>query len=166
MLKAILILPFNVLITIPLIILCFCGFDIISWQKPLLFFLMLVFLVFGLFLMIWTIKLFAEVKKGSLAPWDPINTLITSGPYAYVRNPMLLGVFLVLLAEVIFFQSIPLLLYFLIFICINAFYFPLSEEKGLLKRYGQAYQEYKDNVPRFIPRLTPYKKNIDLSHNC
>ena len=158
MCKAILILPFNVLITIPLIILYFCGFNTLSWQKPLWLFLMLVSLAFGLFLMAWTIKLFACVKKGSLAPWDPINKLITSGPYAYVRNPMLLGVFLVLLAEAIFFQSIPLFLYLLIFICINAFYFPLSEEKGLLKRYGQAYQEYKNNVPRFIPRLTPYKK--------
>lgn len=159
MCKAILILPFNVLITIPLIILYFCGFDIISWQSPLLLLLVLVSLAFGLFLMAWTIKLFADVKKGSLAPWNPINKLIITGPYAYVRNPMLLGVFWVLWAEAIFFQSIALFIYLLIFISINALYFPLSEEKGLLRRYGQAYQEYKNNVPRFIPRLTPYKKN-------
>lgn len=159
MCKAILILPFNVLITIPLIILYFCGFDIISWQSPLLLLLMLVSLAFGLFLMVWTMKMFADVGQGSPAPWDPINKLIITGPYAYVRNPMLLGVFLVLLAEAIFFQSMALFVYLLIFIGINAVYFPLSEEKGLLKRYGQAYQEYKNNVPRFIPRLTPYKKN-------
>ena len=159
MLNAILILPFNVLITIPLIILYFCGFNIISWQNPFLLLLMVASLAFGLFLMVWTIKLFVEVKKGSLAPWNPINKLITSGPYAYVRNPMLLGVFFVLLAEAIFFQSLALLTYLVIFIGINAVYFPLSEEKGLLKRYGKAYADYKDSVPRFIPRLTPYKKN-------
>ena len=159
MCKAILILPFNVLITIPLIILYFCGFDIISWQSPLLLLLMLVSLAFGLFLMVWTMKMFADVGQGSPAPWDPINKLIITGPYAYVRNPMLLGVFLILLAEAIFFQSMALFVYLLIFISINALYFPLSEEKGLLRRYGQAYQEYKNNVPRFIPRLTPYKKN-------
>lgn len=35
---------------------------------------------------------------------------------------------------------------------------PLSEEKGLLKRFGKEYETYKNNVPRFIPRLSPYKK--------
>ena len=157
-LKAILILPVNVLLTIPAIILFFCGFEFVSFRLSITVFLMLVIFALGLFLMIWTMRMFAAVGKGSLAPWNPINKLIISGPYAYVRNPMLLGVFLFLLGEVILFQSKALLIYWLIFICINAVYFPLSEEKGLLKRYGKEYEEYKNNVPRFIPRLTPYRK--------
>lgn len=159
MLKAILILPFNVLVTFPLFILYFWAFDVISWQDPLLVLLVFFSSFLGLSLVVWTMKMFADVGQGSPAPWDPINKLIITGPYAYVRNPMLLGVFLILLAEAIFFQSMALFVYLLIFIGVNAVYFPLSEEKGLLKRYGQAYQEYKNNVPRFIPRLTPYKKN-------
>lgn len=158
MLKAILILPFNVLVTIPAVILYFCQFDIISPAFSLEFILMLFLLALGFFLVIWTMRLFAAVGKGTPAPWDPIDKLIVTGPYAYVRNPMLCGVFCILFAEALFFQSQSLLFYTLIFIAINAVYFPLSEEKGLFKRYGEDYAEYKRNVPRFLPRLTPYRK--------
>lgn len=158
MLKAILILPFNVLVTIPAVILYFCQFKIISLAFSLEFILMLFLLALGFFLVIWTMRLFAAVGKGSPAPWDPIDKLIVTGPYAYVRNPMLSGVFCILFAEALFFQSQALLIYTLIFIAINAMYFPLSEEKGLLKRYGEDYAEYKRNVPRFLPRLIPYRK--------
>lgn len=158
MLKAILILPFNVLVTIPAVILYFCQFEIISPALSFKFILMLFLLVLGFFLVIWTMRLFAAVGKGSPAPWNPIDKLIVTGPYAYVRNPMLFGVFCILFAEALFFQSQALWIYTLIFIAINAVYFPLSEEKGLLKRYGEDYAEYKRNVPRFLPRLTPYYK--------
>ena len=158
MLKAILILPFNVLVTIPAVILYFCRFEIISPAFSLEFILMLFLLALGFFLLVWTIRLFYATGKGSLAPWNPIEKLIITGPYAYVRNPMLCGVFCILFAETLLFQSKALLIYALIFIAINAIYFPLSEEKGLLKRYGADYAEYKRNVPRFLPRLTPYRK--------
>lgn len=158
MLQAILILPFNVLVTIPAVILYFCRFDIISPEFSFKFILMLFLLALGFFLLVWTIRLFATVGKGTPAPWDPIDKLIVTGPYAYVRNPMLSGVFCILFAETLLFQSKALLIYALIFIAINAIYFPLSEEKGLLKRYGEDYAEYKRNVPRFLPRLTPYRK--------
>lgn len=156
MLKAILILPFNVLITIPLFILYFNGFEIIGTKNIFLLFLTPMLFISGLTLMFWTMKLFAQVGKGSPAPWDPINKLITNGPYAYVRNPMLLGVFLFLGGECLLFQSLPLTYYLLTFIGINLIYFPLIEEKGLHKRYGSEYLEYQRNVPRFFPRLTPY----------
>ena len=85
------------------------------------------------------------------------NKLITIEPYAYVRNPMLLGVFLFLGGECLMFQSWALFYYLLFFIGVNLVYFPLSEEKGLYKRYGNEYLEYKRNVPSFLPRLTPYQ---------
>ncbi len=157
MLKAIMILPFNVLVSIPVLILYFNDFKMIETQNFYALLLTFILLTSGLTLIIWTIKLFAQTGKGSLAPWNPINKLITTGPYAYVRNPMLLGVFLCLGAESILFQSWPLFYYLLIFIGINMLYFPLSEEKGLYKKYGEEYLEYKRNVPRFIPRLHPYK---------
>lgn len=158
MLRAILILPFNVLITLPIIILCFCGGSLIAPKLSVTLVLMLLFFMSGLALMIKTISLFVHIGKGSLAPWNPTQKLVVVGPYAYVRNPMLLGVFLVLAGEALLFQSWALLIYLLVFIVINAVYFPLSEEKGLLKRFGEDYADYKRNVPRFIPRLTPYKK--------
>lgn len=165
MLKAIMILPFNVLISIPALILYFNDFKIIKLQNIYALLVMLILFTGGLTLMIWTIKLFSKTGTGSLAPWNPINKLITTGPYAYVRNPMLLGVFLCLGAESILFQSLPLFYYLLIFIGINMLYFPLSEEKGLYKKYGEEYLEYKRNVPRFIPRLPPYKSTAPKNKN-
>ncbi len=38
----------------------------------------------------------------------------------------------------------------------NAIYFPLVEETGLERRFGDDYRRYKANVPRWIPRLTPW----------
>ncbi len=157
MLKAILVLPFNVLITIPFIILYFCGFELLEAKAGIVFGAMIILFLSGLGLMSWTIFLFAHIGKGSLAPWNPTQKLITTGPYAYVRNPMLTGVFLVLLGEALLFQSMALFWYLVIFMVINAVYFPLSEEKGLVKRFGAEYEVYKRNVPRFIPRLRPWK---------
>ena len=39
----------------------------------------------------------------------------------------------------------------------NMFYMPLSEEPDLEQRLGQAYRLYKQHVPRWIPRLTPWE---------
>ena len=157
MLKAILVLPFNVLITIPFIILYFCGFELLEAKAGIVFGAMIILFLSGLGLMSWTIFLFAHIGKGSLAPWNPTQKLITTGPYAYVRNPMLTGIFLVLLGEALLFQSMVLFWYLVIFMVINAVYLPLSEEKGLVKRFGAEYEVYKRNVPRFIPRLRPWK---------
>jgi protein-S-isoprenylcysteine O-methyltransferase Ste14 len=43
------------------------------------------------------------------------------------------------------------------FFIINTTYFMIAEEPALLKRFGQPYQAYKNSVPRWLPRLTPYK---------
>ena len=39
-------------------------------------------------------------------------------------------------------------------------YIPLVEEPGLLKRFGEEYLTYKRNVPRWIPRLTPWESGL------
>ena len=158
MLKAVFLLPFNVLVIIPLFILYFGGFELMPAKNLCLWFLALLLFAGGLTLMIWTMRLFAQTGSGSLAPWNPIKKLIISGPYAYVRNPMISGVFLFLSGECLLFQSLPLFCYLLIFIIINLIYIPLMEEKGLQKRYGRRYLEYKKCTPRFLPKLIPSLK--------
>lgn len=111
----------------------------------------------GVVLAIRTTSLFARVGKGTAAPWDPPRRLVIRGPYRYVRNPMITGLFLMLLAEVLFFWSWPLLIWMIFVAVANAIYMPLFEEKGLERRFGDDYLAYKHNVPRWIPRLTPWK---------
>ncbi|MHB9108658.1 MAG: methyltransferase family protein [Armatimonadota bacterium] len=111
----------------------------------------------GLGLMVWTVRLFATVGKGTPAPWEPPKRLVVRGPYRYARNPMISGGQLILIAETLLFRSVPLAILSAFFFLVNALYFPLVEEKGLEARFGRAYRTYKAHVPRWIPRLRPWE---------
>ena len=100
---------------------------------------------------------FGNEGRGTLAPWDPPKQLVVRGPYAYVRNPMISGVILLLLAEALFLRSLPHLQWAGIFALINAVYIPLLEEPVLRTRFGKEYRDYSENVPRLIPRLRPWR---------
>ncbi|MEZ4888370.1 MAG: isoprenylcysteine carboxylmethyltransferase family protein [Chitinophagales bacterium] len=159
---SILALPFNVLITIPTLILYFSqdfnwglGF---KGNQAYFFYLLAILLIFiGLYLMLSTIRLFANVGKGTLAPWNPTQKLVVKGVYKRVRNPMITGVLLILLGETIFFGSTYLLLWFLLFFFVKHIYFLLSEEPELQKRFGTSYERYRQNVPRWLPRLQQWQ---------
>jgi protein-S-isoprenylcysteine O-methyltransferase Ste14 len=118
------------------------------------------FIAVGAILLVTCITLFAKIGKGTLAPWDPTQNLVVSGVYAHTRNPMISGVGFILLGESVVFGSGVNLAWFLCFILGNTVYFILSEEPGLEKRFGEDYVEYKKNVPRWIPRIKPWRKQV------
>ena len=111
----------------------------------------------GLALIVQTVALFATVGKGTLAPWDPTERLVVRGPYRRVRNPMISGVLCVLLGEALLFGSPAVLAWFAIVFAVNAIYFPLVEEPGLRRRFGADYETYRAAVPRWLPRLRPWR---------
>jgi protein-S-isoprenylcysteine O-methyltransferase Ste14 len=113
----------------------------------------------GLYLLVMTILLFRNIGKGTLAPWSPPQKLVVVGPYRYVRNPMIAGVLIVVLGEAIIFGSVAIFILFVLFFIINHFYFIRSEEPGLVKRFGDDYIRYTKNVPRWLPRLSPWKND-------
>jgi protein-S-isoprenylcysteine O-methyltransferase Ste14 len=113
--------------------------------------------IIGLVLSAWAGRLFMTFGQGTPAPWDPPKRMVIQGPYRHVRNPMITGALLMLLAEAILFQSLPIATWMTVFFIGNAIYFPLIEEKGLEKRFGDEYRNYKANVPRWIPRLRAWK---------
>jgi protein-S-isoprenylcysteine O-methyltransferase Ste14 len=110
----------------------------------------------GLVLFLSSLRRFAGDGKGTLAPWDPPRQLVVTGPYRFVRNPMISGVLFVLFGEALILLSRPQLTWALIFLLINAAYIPLLEEPQLRARFGAAYDEYCDHVPRLVPRLRPW----------
>jgi protein-S-isoprenylcysteine O-methyltransferase Ste14 len=110
-------------------------------------------LAIGLFLMAWSILHFVRVK-GTPVPFNPPPKLVTSGPYAHVRNPMLTGVFVLLFGLGVLLRSISLVSIFTpLFILLNVWELKAVEERELEKRLGRDYVEYKKRVPMFIPRL-------------
>lgn len=165
LLKTIIVLPGAALIFVPAIILAIADHTGFSHQvaRPdrFLFWLALLPAGAGLALAVWTVMLFTNFGRGTPAPWDPPQKLVIRGPYRYVRNPMITGALLMLLAEAMLFQSWPLALWMVVFFIGNAVYFPLVEEKGLEKRFGEAYRLYKAHVPRWIPQRRPWKPQED-----
>lgn len=159
--KSILALPFMVLVVIPFVIyrstteLVFI--EKIDSYKTLLIIIGVLFLIVGLYLFIQSIILFIKIGKGTLAPWNPTQKLVVKGLYEYVRNPMILGVLCILFAESSLLQSFNIFIWFVFFFITSNFYFQLSEEPGLVKRFGREYETYKNNVSRWIPRKTPWQ---------
>jgi len=120
----------------------------------------------GLRLVVETIALFARRGRGTLAPWDPTTRLVAEGPYRRVRNPMISGVFTVLLGEAIVIGTPAMFIWCGAFALVNAIYMPLMEEPGLASRFGEDYLTYKRNVPRWIPRRTPWLPLLALAALC
>ena len=161
-LKVVLILPGNVLITIPFLIFLFTrnsySYDLVGFDN-FLFFVAMFFLALGLFMTIWSVRTFyTKGGEGTPGPWRPVSYLIISGPYCYVRNPMILGVVNLLLFESVLFSSISLLLWAIVFFVGNIIYFKTFEERELINRFGMDYENYKNEVPMLFPKFTPYYK--------
>lgn len=150
--KAIIILPFNVIVTIPCLILYFSGF---RYTVPNIYQIILgiILLFCGLYLAIWTMILFYKIGKGTLAPWAPTKHLVIEGPFKIVRNPMITGVLTILTSEALILNSSNLLYWMILFFIINCIYFKVFEEKQLEKNFGEEYLEYKKNVPMWIPKF-------------
>ena len=161
-LKVVVILPVNVLITIPLLIFFFTrksySYELVN-PSSILFYISMFILTLGIFLTIWSVRTFYNKGgEGTPAPWNPVPNLIISGPYRYIRNPMILGVVILLLFESFFFSSVPLFLWTIVFFLANIFYFKIFEEKHLIKRFGTEYENYKNEFPMLFPKFTPYYK--------
>lgn len=107
----------------------------------------------GFFIVIWTLSQFFK-NRGTPVPITPPRKLITTGLYSVVRNPMALGLFLILeglgflsgsIFLIVIFAPLPVFLY--------ALFIKAVEEKELELRFGDDYREYKRRVPMFIPGL-------------
>jgi protein-S-isoprenylcysteine O-methyltransferase Ste14 len=121
------------------------------FPRPLSIIFALPIFSFALFLIGWSVLNFLRVK-GTPVPFNPPPQLVTTGPYAYVRNPMLTGVFALLFGFGVFFRSISLLVVFTpLFIFINVWELKTIEEPELLKRLGEDYIEYRKRTPMFFP---------------
>jgi protein-S-isoprenylcysteine O-methyltransferase Ste14 len=109
--------------------------------------------LFMIFMISWSMITFLR-KKGTPVPFNPPPKLVLNGPYTYMRNPMLTGLFITLFGCGIYFNSISLTFIFTpFFIICNLIEIKYIEEPELEKRLGKEYLEYKKKVPRFIPKF-------------
>lgn len=89
------------------------------------------------------------------------HTLLQSGPYAVVRNPMYLGILLIGLGVVLFLFKWWVACIFLFVFIIRYIPLTLKEEKELLSAFPGTYRDYYKKVPRILPSpFTVLKMNI------
>jgi len=122
------------------------------FDQPLNFFHYLGATVFAVGFVIMTICIvsFAVLGRGTLSPVDPTKKLVVAGLYRFSRNPMYVGVTMMLIGESTFFQSITLWVYsFFVFTAFNIFIL-FVEEPHPRKDFGKDYNKYCEKVRRWI----------------
>lgn len=96
---------------------------------------------------------FAFRGRGTPAPIAPTQNLVISGLHRYIRNPMYIGVLLIVAGQAVLFDSRTVLLYAaFLWLAFHVFVL-LYEEPALHKQFGPEYDNYKQRVPRWLPKL-------------
>lgn len=107
----------------------------------------------GGIILLWSFWNFLAQGRGTPAPVDPPKELVATGFYRYVRNPMYAGVLAMVFGHFLWFGYWNLLVYaILVFILFHTFV-TYYEEPTLKRKFGAAYENYRKNVPRWMPRL-------------
>jgi protein-S-isoprenylcysteine O-methyltransferase Ste14 len=96
---------------------------------------------------------FAVRGLGTPAPIAPTKFLVTTALHRHMRNPMYIGVALVILGEAALFRSLHLVLYAAAMLTSAHLFVVFYEEPTLRRQFGKSYEEYFQSVPRWIPRL-------------
>ncbi len=110
-------------------------------------------LVVGVIILLWCVRDFYVAGKGTLAPWDPPKHLVVIGLYRFVRNPMYVGLLLLLIGWALLAGSLLLGGYTLFFVIAFHLRVVLYEEPRLKKQFPEDWPAYSAAVPRWLPRL-------------
>ena len=100
---------------------------------------------------------FAIQGIGTPAPIAPTENLVVSGLYRHVRNPIYVAVVAIVLGQAALFGDARLLWYGALLWLAFHIFVVAYEEPTLRQTYGAQYEDYRGNVPRWIPRLTPWR---------
>jgi protein-S-isoprenylcysteine O-methyltransferase Ste14 len=110
-----------------------------------------IFLV-GAVVFVASVHTLAMRGQGTPAFIDPPRKLTRRGPYKWVRNPMYLSLFALVGGEALFLPSWHIGVYWIVLVCSLHLIVVLHEESALRFRFGAVYEDYKRDVPRWLPR--------------
>lgn len=110
----------------------------------------------GLLGLLWCIGDFCAYGKGTLAPWDPPQHLVVVGLYRFTRNPMYIGVLLLVGGWSLLTGSWLLASYLIVLAVAFHLRVVFHEEPWLSKKFTGDWSVYSAGVPRWLPRVTPW----------
>jgi len=114
-------------------------------------------IIAGLVPLVGSFARFAWQGLGTPAPIAPPTRLVVSGPYRYVRNPMYVALVVILLGEALLFGDGRVFAWAGVFWLMCHVFILVYEEPVLARTFRADYDKYRANVPRWIPRLVPWK---------
>ena len=109
--------------------------------------------VIGLLIYLWCLWDFAVGGRGTPGPWDPPRTLVVRGLYRYMRNPMYVGVLLVIAGWALVYRSGAVAQYGVVVALAFHIWIMLFEEPQLRRLFGDSYIEYARRVHRWLPSV-------------
>lgn len=107
----------------------------------------------GAAIALWCIFTFPTKGKGTPAPFDPPRKLVTVGPYRFVRNPMYIGAVVALAGASLFYESVPILIYTILFFLAMHLFVLWYEEPTLRTSFPNDYEAYCRRVRRWLPGI-------------
>lgn len=122
-----------------------------------------ILIVIGLVPLLESIARFVWAGRGALVPNVPTEHLVVSGLYRFVRNPMYVGVLIAILGETLLLWNRGMLLEFFAVAVAFQLFVQFYEEPRLLRTFSIEYVRYRQNVPRWLPRLTPWHAESKVS---
>jgi protein-S-isoprenylcysteine O-methyltransferase Ste14 len=111
----------------------------------------------GLAVLIDSFARFALEGRGTPAPAAPTQTLVVSGFYRYVRNPIYVAVASIIFGQAFLFENLVLAAYGALIALAFHIFVLVYEEPTLRQSFGARYDLYCANVPRWIPRWRAWR---------
>jgi len=106
--------------------------------------------ILGVVVLLWCVRDFYVAGRGTLAPWDPPRHLVRVGLYRYSRNPMYVGVLLILVGWTAGFRTRGLAIYTIVVAILFHLRVLLHEEPWLARTFPGEWPGYKSRVPRWV----------------
>ena len=100
---------------------------------------------------------FALQGLGTPAPVAPTKNLVVTGLYRHVRNPIYVAVVAIIVGQALLFGAWGLVLFGAVLWLAFHLFVLAYEEPTLQETFGAEYEAYRANVPRWVPRLTPWR---------
>jgi protein-S-isoprenylcysteine O-methyltransferase Ste14 len=132
----------------------FFGLQLLRWVGAL-------FIALGAIGLLDSFVRFALQGLGTPAPVFPTRHLVVSGLYRYVRNPMYVAVVSTILGQSLIFGNVRLLEYGGLAWLVAHLFVLFYEEPTLRASFGSEYDSFCVEVPRWIPRLTPWSGHLE-----
>jgi protein-S-isoprenylcysteine O-methyltransferase Ste14 len=113
----------------------------------------IIFIIIGLMGYLYCSIWLVTIGKGPFVEFDPPKKLVTTGPFKYSRNPIVVLLLLTIFGETLFLNSVSNFIFFCLSSVLIYFQVKYIEEPILKRKWKEEYTNYCKTVPRWFPKF-------------